>query len=217
MSLLFPKRCVLCGAPLPALDTGRAALCSSCAAEVRTRYRCRTADIAIAGADGAAAALYYTGAVADAMKRLKFGHDKQCVDWFAAQTVPLLAARLDDWTPALVTFMPIGLLRRRARGYNQAELLAKAIAAPLSLPCRATLRKRPFVRRQSSLGDYTARQQNAARAFAPLSNADVSGRAIVLVDDIITSGATAAAAVRVLREMGAARVYVLAPTRAHRK
>ena len=212
MGVLFTKRCVLCGEMLPAAGTGRAMLCPTCASEIRQIYRC-TEAIHIPGATDTVAALYYTGKVKYAMQRFKFQHKQHYADWFAAQMLPLLADRLDAWQPDLVTFMPIGWLRRRERGYNQAELLAKAVAEPLSLPCRATLRKRAFTPKQSTQKNAAARQKNAERALLPRENTEVRGKSIVLVDDIITTGATAAAAVNLLREMGATRVYVLAAAR----
>ena len=151
------------------------------------------------------------------MQRFKFHHKQHYADWFAAQALPLLAEHLEDWKPDLITYMPIGFLRLHKRGYNQAELLAKAIAAPFSLPCRATMRKRPFTPTQSEQKDFAARQENAARALLPIKNMDLSGQSVVLVDDIITTGAMAAAAADLLRKMGAARVYVLAPARTPRK
>ena len=212
MGVLFTKRCVLCGEMLPAAGTGKAMLCPVCAAEVRQTYRC-TEAIRIPGATDTAAALYYTGKVKQAMQRFKFQHKQHYADWFAAQMLPLLADRLNAWQPDLVTFMPIGWLRRRERGYNQAELLAKAVAEPLGLPCRATLRKRAFTPKQSTQKDVAARQKNAERALLPRENAEVYGKSVVLIDDIITTGATAAAAVKLLREIGAVNVYVLASTR----
>lgn len=209
MGVLFTKRCVLCGAMLPAAGTGKAMLCPDCAAEVRQCYRC-TEAIRIPGAADATAALYYTGKVKNAMQRFKFQHKQHYADWFAAQMLPLLAERLDAWQPDLVTFMPIGFLRMHERGYNQAELLAKAVAEPLSLPCQATLRKRAFTPKQSTQKDAAARQKNAERALLPREGAEVRGKSVVLVDDIITTGATAAAAVKLLHEMGAEKVYVLA-------
>ena len=107
-----------------------------------------------------------------------------------------LTARLDDWQPDLITYMPIGFLHYRKRGYNQAELLAKLTAKPLSLPCEATLRKRWFVGKQSAQKDYAARQSNAKDAVLPKGGVDLTGKSVVLVDDIITTGATAAAAVK---------------------
>ncbi len=216
MGVLFTKRCVLCGELLPAAGTGKSMLCSACAAEVRQRYRC-TQVLHVTDADDAAAALYYTGKVRDAMHRFKFQHKQHYADWFAAQMLPLLTERLDVWQPDLVTFMPIGWLRGRERGYNQAELLAKAVAEPLGLPCRATLRKRAFTPKQSEQKDTAARQKNAERALLPLANTEVSGQSVVLVDDIVTTGATAAAAVSLLREMGAVKVYVLAAARTEQK
>ncbi|MDO5141395.1 MAG: phosphoribosyltransferase family protein [Eubacteriales bacterium] len=211
MGILFTRRCVLCGATLAAGDGGKAMLCPACARAVRVQYRCAQ-PVQVAGADDAAAALLYTGAVRQAMLRFKFQHQAHYADWFAAQLLPVLAERLPDWQPDCITYLPIGFLRLRERGYDQAALLAKPLAAALDLPCRATLRKRAFVGRQSAQKDAAARQANAARAFAPKRGADVRGQSVVLVDDILTTGATAAAAVRALRDMGAARVYVLVAT-----
>ena len=94
MGVLFTKRCVLCGAMLPAAGTGKAMLCPDCAAEVRQRYR-YTEAIRIPGAADAAAALYYTGKVKNAIQRFKFQHKQHYADWFAAQMLPLLTERLD--------------------------------------------------------------------------------------------------------------------------
>ena len=215
MGILFMHNCVLCGGPIPAADGRKAMLCAGCAREVRTQYRC-TEQVTVPGADAAAAALYYTGKVRRAMHGFKFHHKQHYADWFAAQALPLLAERLDDWRPSLVTYMPIGFVHLHKRGYNQAELLARPIAAAFGLPCRAALRKRPFAQTQSEQKDFAARQKNAARALLPMK-VDLSGQSVVLVDDVITTGATAAAAVRLLREMGAARVYVLAPAKTPRK
>lgn len=209
MGILFTKRCVLCGEMLPAAGTGKAMLCPACAAEVWQSYRC-TVMPRVMGANDSAAALYYTGKVRQAMQRFKFQHKQQYADWFAAQMLPLLAERLDTWQPDFVTFMPIGFLRMHERGYNQAELLAKAVAEPLDLPCIATLRKRAFTPKQSAQKDAAARQKNAERALLPREITDIRGKSVVLVDDIITTGATAAAAVKLLRKMGAARVYIMA-------
>lgn len=207
MGIIFEKNCILCGKPLD-IESGKAMLCPNCAQKVRKQYR-YTWHIHIHGADDAAAPLCYTGAVAAAMKRFKFMRRQHYADWFAAQILPLLAARLDVLHPDLVTYIPISPFRSYQRGYNQAELLAKRIAAPFSLPCSATLHKRLFVPRQSMQKDVEARKQNAARAFRERRNIDLSGKSVVLVDDIITTGATISAAVHILRQMGAARILVL--------
>ncbi|MDO4270036.1 MAG: hypothetical protein Q4C72_03830 [Eubacteriales bacterium] len=215
MGLIYPDKCVLCGETLP-LDAGKAMVCAACAGEVRQKYRCAE-TVRIDDADGAAAPLYYTGKVSGAMQRLKFHHKQHYADWFAAQTLPLLTERLDRWQPDLITYMPIGPLRWYQRGYNQAELIARKIAEPLGLPCRAALDKRLFSRRQSRQQGLAARQKNVEHAFLPAKGVDLGGLSVVLVDDIITTGSSAASAVKILRQMGAARVYVLASTLARQK
>ena len=138
MGILYGHRCILCGADFPVTTSRTLQLCPDCAAAIRREYRCNEV-ISIAGADGTIAPLYYRGTVRSAMKRFKFNGAAYCADWFAAQMSVALTARLDDWQPDLITYMPIGFLHYRKRGYNQAELLAKLTAKPLSLPCEATL------------------------------------------------------------------------------
>lgn len=186
MGILYGHRCVLCGADFPVTTSRTLQLCPDCAAAVRREYRCNEV-ISIAGADGTIAPLYYLGTVRNAMKRFKFSSAAYCADWFAAQMSVALTARLDDWQPDLITYMPIGFLHYRKRGYNQAELLAKLTAKPLSLPCEATLRKRWFVGKQSAQKDYAARQSNAKDAVLPKGGVDLTGKSVVLVDDIITT------------------------------
>ncbi len=131
MGILYGHRCVLCGADFPLTTSRTLQLCPDCAAAVRREYRCNEV-ISIAGADGTIAPLYYRGIVRNAMKRFKFSSAAYCADWFAAQMSVALTSQLEDWQPDLITYMPIGFLHYRKRGYNQAELLAKLTAKPLS-------------------------------------------------------------------------------------
>lgn len=215
MGLIYPKKCILCGQTLPLMGTGVAVLCPACACAVRRDYR-RTEGLRIPGTDGAAAALRYTGAVAEAMKRFKFSHYQHYAPWFAAQLAGVVAASLAEWRPDLVTYIPIGLIRWYQRGYNQAELLAGELAGQLGLPLMPLLKKRRFVRRQSVKQGGAARRDNVKGAFLPLRGVDLTGKSVLVIDDIITTGATLSSAADTLRRMGAARVYAAAPTAARR-
>ena len=207
MPLLFDRRCILCGDVLSA-DTRRAEICPDCAREVRSEYRFH-GEIHIPGADGAAAALVYRGRVREALRRFKFGGRANYASWFAAEMALVLSQHLDEWRPTCVTYLPLGPMRARERGYNQAELLARPIAQSLSLPCVSALRKRPFTARQSVQQDAAARRKNAAGSLLP-GRVPLAGERVVVIDDIVTTGSTAADAAHVLRSMGAACVFVLA-------
>lgn len=215
LSLIYPNKCVLCGEALP-LDAGKAMLCPDCAREVRQKYRC-TEELRIEGTDGAVAALYYRGLVAEAMKRYKFSHFQHYAPWFAAQLAPLIAERLEDWQPDLVTFIPLGMFRLYQRGYNQSKLLAEPIAAQLGLACAPLLRKRPFAAKQSLQRNAAKRLQNVKASFLPIGAYNLAGKSVLLIDDIITTGATVSAAASTLRQMGASRVFVAAATRTQHK
>jgi ComF family protein len=107
---------------------------------------------------------------------------------------------------ACVTAVPLHRTRLRARGYNQAGLLAAA-AAPrwASPPVPDVLRRSRATRAQARLPE-SRRAANVARAFACREGAWVEGRSWILVDDVVTTGSTLLAAARALEEAGAARV-----------
>jgi len=122
----------------------------------------------------------------------------------------LLGKRLGgvvDRPPDCLVPMPLHPSRLRERGYNQAALVARGMAAVLDVPVVAEglVRRRPTAR-QADL-DREGRIRNTADAFGPGRGApEWAGRRVLLVDDVLTTGATAAAAARVLWEGGAAEV-----------
>ena len=198
--LLYPVRCKLCGAALT-----RGILCEACFVQgefsLYDRFR-------IPGASGADAALEYQDFVRRAMHAYKFQHRRAYADWFAEVTGDCLAGWLDDWKPDVLTFVPLSCTRWLRRGYNQSALVARLMAKRHALPCEGMLRKRGFVRTQSSLG-HSDRLRNVQNAFAVRRDAQIAGRRIVLIDDIITTGATAQICVSQLQEAGAESVFVL--------
>jgi ComF family protein len=124
----------------------------------------------------------------------------------------LLANAWRDYALAadLVVAVPLSGLRRRTRGYNQAETLARELAGELRLPWeRHALRRTRHTGRQARTLDAEARRRNVARAFVA-GRPIVAGKAIVLVDDVTTTGATLASCSAALKEAGAHTVHALA-------
>jgi ComF family protein len=162
-----------------------------------------------------AAALYLPAAVglnalAAAVHALKYGRRRRV----AAALGPLLAARYPYGPDALLVPVPLHVRRLRARGFNQALLLARALARRrgLHIAARALVRLRDT---QTQPGLSAAeRRRNLRGAFGVREPEAVAGRHVVLVDDVLTTGATADACAFSLRAAGAARVDVFTAGRA---
>jgi ComF family protein len=112
--------------------------------------------------------------------------------------------------------VPLHWRKKWSRGFNQSELLARFIARRYSLPVVPALRRRQATAAQAGLTN-AARRENVAHAFAVRSRDRVAGKRILLIDDVMTTGATAAACARVLRRAGAASVTLLALARVDRR
>jgi ComF family protein len=121
-------------------------------------------------------------------------------------------ARFESLGVDVVVPIPLHWWRRWRRGYNQSAALATGLTAVLGLPCRPSwLRRVRATSTQSSL-PATIRRENPRGAFR--ASARVAGHSVLLVDDVLTTGATAHAAASALRKAGAARVVVAALCRA---
>jgi len=124
----------------------------------------------------------------------------------------------DPRAPPVLVPVPLHFLRRVERGYDQALLLARAVAGIEGLEVVRAIRRARSTPAQGSLG-APSRAPNVAGAFAPARAwpspaRRIRGREVWLVDDVVTSGATASECARVLERLGAARVGILALARA---
>ncbi len=140
-----------------------------------------------------------------AVQRLKFSGWRA----LAPRLAGAMVAALGDIGADVVTWVPLAPRRRAGRGFDQAEVLARHVASLLGLPARHLLRRRVDTREQARRSG--AERRVALRdAFEPIADAPAS---VLLVDDVLTTGATAAACAEALRRAGARRVVVLAAAR----
>ncbi|MDR6961132.1 ComF family protein [Pseudomonas brassicacearum] len=116
--------------------------------------------------------------------------------------------------PDALVPVPLALRRLRQRGFNQATLLARWLSGPLQIPCEENLLRRIQDTPAQQALDAQARRRNLRQAFALSPGASLRNRHLALVDDVLTTGATAEALARLLLDAGAARVdvYCLART-----
>ncbi|HAP31543.1 MAG TPA: ComF family protein [Firmicutes bacterium] len=153
----------------------------------------------------------YQGALRQTLHRFKYGGEKS----LAVPLGRLLASRISamPWLPAveLLTAVPLALPRLRARGYNQAALLAGTVSRELGIPGLPLLERARDTASQTGL-DRRQRWENMHGAFSCLKD-NLQGKHILLVDDILTSGATAHAASLALKAGGASVISVAAIAR----
>lgn len=188
--------CRSCAMPLASGEP--ASVCGNCLREAPPQY-CSWA------------AFRYQAPVAQAIVELKF-HGRLAG---AAVVGRLMAERLARRAlplPQLLVPMPLHRQRLRSRGYNQAQELGREIGRVLSVPLGPSAARRVRATQEQTRLDGTARRRNVRGAFT-VEAAQVRGRHVALLDDVITTGATAAELARATLAAGAARVEVWAAAR----
>jgi ComF family protein len=195
-------RCPSCGVPLPGFADGSGSLCLECVRQPPPY-------------SGARSFGYYSAELRRVIQEFKFGSRRPLAQLLA----PLMAdAFFESWQREdfdFITAVPLHPERRRKRGFNQAELLGRALARIVGLPELRTLRRATATRSQVGLSD-TQRLENVRNAFICTHIERVAGKRILLVDDVVTTGATVSSASRALICAGAEKVSVMSAARAVR-
>lgn len=231
VNLLFPPQCAFCQAEITEAGGGPL-LCDRCLAQFApdVRPRCqRCAELVPVGFeteetcggcrgrrlkfDSVTTLGAYDGELRSAVLRMK----RAAFDPLAMALGDLLADRLTEplavLRPDLIVPVPMYWFRRMRRGTNSPEMLAAKLAARLSLPTRRLLRRTRHTQPQAGLS-APQRRKNVRGAFRMRRGRRLDGARVLLVDDVLSTGATCSEAARALRDGGATRVDVVVVARA---
>ena len=220
-SLLLPQDCLLCAAA-----SGSALLCPGCAGSLPRlpTQRCPCCALPTAGArlcgaclaapphfDATIAVFRYAFPVDRLVQTFKYRHCLALAAWLAEAMLAAVPPGRHD----LLLALPLAPHRLRERGFNQALEMARPLARALRLPLAANLCLRRIDTPPQASLPWHARQRNVRSAFE--IRGDVAGKSVLVVDDVMTTGATLNELAHALKKQGAARVtnWVLARTVRH--
>lgn len=223
LNLFFPPRCEFCSVIINWIHPHKYQLCEDCLAKIsfvglEACDYCgkQLKNIGYAKCEQCTGSAYYSkilsaceyaGLLRDKLLEFKFrGHRQLCtiLALFIIEKLKMTNHRQFD----IILSVPIHSSKLKERGYNQSELLANEVAKFLSIPISTQnlIKKKP-TESQSKL-DKKDRWINVKDAFQVMDEEKINGKKVLLIDDIITTGATANECSKVLRQAGASRIYV---------
>ncbi len=209
---LFPPVCGGCGEPGARWCEGcrqrvqriEPPICEHCGQEVSQGAVCARCQSAPPAATTVRSWAVFAGPLRQALHRVKYRRDLALAEALVADCEPFV--RSLGWDVDIVAPVPMSRGRLKERGYNQAALLARPLALRLNIPYQPQLLRRVRDTRSQVGLNRAERRQNVARAFEAAASR-ASGRAVLLVDDVATSGATLDACAQALWRAGARSVF----------
>lgn len=215
--MIYPNKCIFCGEIMPPeknicdtcfenLPWIHGEICGECGS---LKEDCQCEKRHGSYYEGVASVFYYSDSVRDCIRRFKFQGEKYIYPELGNLMTECLRKRFSGIDFDYVTYVPIDKKRRRQRGYNQSELLARRISEKTGIPFGENLIKKIYRTHIQHECDMLERKGNLLGAFDIDPSFSVEGRTILLVDDIRTSGATLSECGKMLYLYGADKVFCL--------
>lgn len=222
LDLLYPRWCVVCD---EIVDRPGEAVCSGCRSKIiyikepccmKCGKQLKKEEQEYCGDCGRmkhiytqGTALYDYGSMADSIFRFKYAGRMEYGSFYGSELYHKRVRWLTAIHPDALIPVPVHPSRKRSRGYNQAELIARKLSELSGIPMEASLIRRVKRTRPLKGLSHSERQNNLKRAFK-ISINDVKLNTIVIIDDIYTTGATIDSMARTLREKGVKQIYFMA-------
>ena len=208
LDLLYPPKCILCQ---KLLQSGETDLCRQCREDAPEFHKNK---LKFPFLDSWTAVWYYKENVRESLRRYKFRGMRR----YAPSYGRLLAMRLLREYPEgfdVLTWVPVSSIRKFSRGFDQVELIARTVGEELGMEPVRLLKKVRHNRPQSGIGGDARRRANVINAYRSVHPELTAGKRILLLDDIVTTGATAGECARVLLTAGAESICLGCVASAH--
>ena len=228
-SVLFAAPCRICGHTLT--SASRIPICENCLAEFERivdpmchccgrpfvsvavaegrQPLCRLCRVNFYAFDRARSFATYNDALSEAIVLLKYEQVTRLGTWFADRLAEIVLRESDEWRADIVVPVPLHPERRRERGYNQAELIARPLAKRLRLRLESQLLVRTKPRPAQLVLSRTEHWKSVRGAYATHKSCKVDNLRVLLIDDVLTTGATLDACARTLKKAGASVILGL--------
>lgn len=217
LGLIFPIQCPGCGVILESLDEQQKYICQKCldSIEINSGFFCsiclkRLPFAKICHPKSyllAAAASYNDIVIKNALWHFKYQSIKGLKRELGGLMIKYLKTLdIKNLESYILAPMPLHPKKQRQRGFNQAELLAEAVAKNFNLPVERLLIKTRYTESQTKTQNWEERKKNIKDSFRLAPKAEIAGKNILLIDDVFTSGATMNEAVSVLKQAGAKKI-----------
>jgi ComF family protein len=225
-SVVFPGPCRICGQALT--NASRVPICLKCldgfvrigeplcrccgrpfvleAVPPANEPLCRLCRVKFYAFDRARSFAMYDDALIEAVLLLKYDEVTRLGDWFAARLAEMVEREASEWRADVVVPVPLHRDRQRERGYNQAKLIARPLAKRLGLKLERYLLARTKPRPPQLVLSRSEHWRSVRGAYATREGLKVDNLRVLLVDDVLTTGATLDACARALKKAGAAAV-----------
>ncbi len=188
--------CTQCGKPFTS-TAGVSHLCYDCIKGRNVFARSRTAFV-------------YNGSIVTLIHRFKFGDQVNLAAFFSGELLRLCQAHFSDEDVGAIIPVPLSLRRLKHRSYNQSYLISERLSPALSVPVYTSVLKKIKETKPQSRLSAREREQNVKGAYRVMDHHLIRGKKVLLIDDVITTGATVNACSRALLRAGAQAVYVAA-------
>lgn len=203
LRLIYPRKCTFCEKILSREETD---FCHHCRSTVEDFKKSKSSIPFVAHWT---ALWYYKDNVRQSIHRYKFGRRHSYAQVFGRMMAMKLSNSVADDVD-LICWAPVFWLRKHKRGYDQSELLARAVGKELSLPVLPAIKKIRSNPAQSGIQGAAQRKANVNGVYRVRDASKIAGKRILLIDDVVTTGATASECARILLTAGAKEVFLAA-------